>query len=191
MLNRNKIIGKLSYALSFPKLIFLKLRGVHFLLFSGVRIFGFPKINTPRLVSLGKGVTLGRFVRLEGGISLADNVFVNEFTTLAGGVESPIVIGEQTSIGPGCFLITGDHDISAKAKINVENSDNGGKQGAIIIGKNCWLGAKVIVLKGVTIGDGAVVGAGSVVTKNLPADTVSVGNPAQVIKERGATSKTE
>ena len=51
------------------------------------------------------------------------------------------------------------------------------------IGKNCWLGAGVIVLPGVTIGDNAVIGAGSVVTKDIPSNVVAVGNPCKVLRE--------
>ena len=53
----------------------------------------------------------------------------------------------------------------------------------IHIGKNCWLGAGVIVLPGVTIGDNTVIGAGSVVTKDIPANVVAVGNPCKVLRE--------
>ena len=53
----------------------------------------------------------------------------------------------------------------------------------IKIGKNCWFGAGVIVVPGVTIGDNVVIGAGSVVTKDLPSNVVAVGNPCKVIKE--------
>ena len=53
------------------------------------------------------------------------------------------------------------------------------------IGRNCWLGAGVIVLPGVTIGDNVVVGAGSVVTKDLPDNVVAVGNPCRVLREVG------
>ena len=51
------------------------------------------------------------------------------------------------------------------------------------IGKNCWIGEKAIIMPGVSIGDNAVIGAGSVVTKSVPADSIAVGNPARVIKK--------
>jgi acetyltransferase-like isoleucine patch superfamily enzyme len=111
-------------------------------------------------------------------------VFINEFSTLSAGATDSITIGAHTSIGPGVFMISSDHDITAGAQINVAHADAGGAKGSIHIGSNCWLGAKVIVLKNVTIGDGAVIGAGSVVTKDIPANAVAVGNPARVIKYR-------
>ncbi|MCD8127208.1 MAG: sugar O-acetyltransferase, partial [Clostridiales bacterium] len=57
------------------------------------------------------------------------------------------------------------------------------------IGRNCWLGAGVVVLPGVTIGDNTVVGAGSVVTKDLPAGVVAVGNPCRVLRPIGERDK--
>ena len=53
------------------------------------------------------------------------------------------------------------------------------------IGKNCWLGAGVVVMPGVTIGDNVVVGAGSIVTKDIPSNVVAVGNPCRVLREVG------
>ncbi|MBE6745957.1 MAG: hypothetical protein E7558_00695 [Ruminococcaceae bacterium] len=56
---------------------------------------------------------------------------------------------------------------------------------SVTIGKNCWLGAGVLVMPGVTIGDNSVIGAGSVVTKDIPANVVAVGNPCKVMREIG------
>ena len=60
----------------------------------------------------------------------------------------------------------------------------------IHIGKNCWLGAGVIVMPGVTIGDNSVIGAGSIVTKDIPANVVAVGNPCRVLREIGEHDRT-
>ena len=57
------------------------------------------------------------------------------------------------------------------------------------IGRNCWLGAGVIVMPGVTIGDNAVIGAGSIVTKDIPANVVAVGNPCRVLREIGGKDR--
>ena len=59
----------------------------------------------------------------------------------------------------------------------------------IHIGRNCWLGAGVIVMPGVTIGDNTVIGAGSVVTKDIPSDVVAVGNPCRVLRPIGERDK--
>lgn len=88
-----------------------------------------------------------------------------------------IKIGADTFIGPNCGLYTAVHPTNAKDRV-------AGKEWArpIIIGNGVWLGGNVVVLPGVTIGDRAVIGAGSVVTKDIPPDTVAVGNPCRVIK---------
>lgn len=88
-----------------------------------------------------------------------------------------IKIGKNTFIGPNCGLYTTVHPTNAKERIE-------GKEWAepITIGEGVWLGGNVVVLPGVKIGDRAVIGAGSVVTKDIPADVVAVGNPCKVIK---------
>lgn len=88
-----------------------------------------------------------------------------------------IKIGADTFIGPNCGLYTAVHPTNAKDRV-------AGKEWArpITIGNGVWLGGNVVVLPGVTIGDRAVIGAGSVVTKDIPPDMVAVGNPCKVIK---------
>jgi acetyltransferase-like isoleucine patch superfamily enzyme len=183
MLTYNKLIGFLSQIIGFPLVVFLKLRGVRIGLWSGVRFFGFIKIHDARHIAIGAHSSFGRFVRLSGAMHIGAHVFLNEFCSLNSSRNAPITIGDGTSFGPDCYIVTGDHDISPNAAINLAG-DPGGKSGAVTIGRNCWLGAKVIVLKNVTIGDGAVIGAGSVVTSNIPARAIAVGNPARVIKTR-------
>jgi galactoside O-acetyltransferase len=80
--------------------------------------------------------------------------------------------------GPNVVLATAGHPVLPELREQVYQYNM-----PIHIGKNCWLGAGVIVLPGITIGDNTVVGAGSVVTKDLPANVVAVGNPAKVIKK--------
>lgn len=89
-----------------------------------------------------------------------------------------IKIGADTFIGPNCGFYTAIHPIEAKSRIEGLESAK-----PITIGKAVWLGGNVIVLPGVTIGDRAVIGAGSVVTKDIPADVVAVGNPCKVIRK--------
>ncbi len=88
-----------------------------------------------------------------------------------------IRIGADTFIGPNCGFYTAIHPINAKERIDGVESAK-----PISIGKGVWLGGNVVVLPGVTIGDRAVIGAGSVVTKDIPSGVVAVGNPCRVIR---------
>lgn len=92
--------------------------------------------------------------------------------------DTHIYVGDYTMLGPNVVLATAAHPIlpELRAKAYQYNMP-------VRIGKNCWLGAGVIVLPGVTIGDNTVIGAGSVVTKDIPANVVAVGNPCKVLRE--------
>lgn len=94
--------------------------------------------------------------------------------------DTGIYVGDNTMFGPNVVLATAGHPILPELR------EKGCQYNVPIhIGKNCWLGAGVIVLPGVTIGDNTVVGAGSMVTKDLPANVVAVGNPCRVLREIG------
>ena len=90
---------------------------------------------------------------------------------------APITIGDDVSIGPRAQLLTAlhpidDHEPDGKAGVGVP----------IVIGNNVWMGAGVIVCPGVRIGDNSVIGAGSVVTKDVSAHVLAAGNPCRVIR---------
>ncbi|MCD8377211.1 MAG: sugar O-acetyltransferase [Candidatus Gastranaerophilales bacterium] len=89
-----------------------------------------------------------------------------------------IKIGSDTFIGPNCGFYTACHPINAEERIK-------GKEQAkpITIGSAVWLGGGVTILGGVNIGDRAVIGAGSVVTHNIPPDSVAAGNPCRIIRK--------
>jgi len=88
-----------------------------------------------------------------------------------------IVIGDDFQCGPGVQILTPEHPLDAvERKAGLESAR------PIRIGDDVWLGGGAIVLAGVTIGDRAIVGAGAVVTKDVPPDVVVAGNPARVIK---------
>ncbi len=94
--------------------------------------------------------------------------------------DTHIYVGDGTMFGPNVTLATAGHPIDPKLRATAC------QYGAPIhIGKNCWLGAGVIVMPGVTIGDGTVIGAGSVVTRDIPANVVAVGNPCRVMRPIG------
>ena len=89
-----------------------------------------------------------------------------------------VTIGDDVQIGPNVQLLTPTHPVEPGPR-----RDKWESAAPIVIGDNVWLGGGVIVCPGVTIGANTVVGAGAVVTRDLPADVVAVGNPARVIRE--------
>lgn len=104
------------------------------------------------------------------------NVYANFNLTLVD--DTHIYVGDYTMLGPGVTLASAGHPILPQLR------EQGYQYNAPVhIGKNCWLGAGVIVVPGVTIGDNTVIGAGSVVTKDIPANVVAVGSPCRVLRE--------
>ena len=83
-------------------------------------------------------------------------------------------------IGPNVTIATAGHPISPRLRERVYQYNV-----PVHIGRNCWIGAGAVILPGVTIGDHSVIGAGSVVTKDIPAGVVAVGNPCRVLREIG------
>lgn len=109
-------------------------------------------------------------------ISIGAGTFINyNFTALD---VAPITIGADVMIGPNVQLLTPTHPLEPWLRRDKLEAAK-----PIVIGDNVWLGGGVIVLPGVTIGENTVVGAGSVVTRDLPANVVAVGNPARISKQ--------
>jgi maltose O-acetyltransferase len=109
-------------------------------------------------------------------ISLGQGAFVNfncVFLDCA-----PVTIGERAQLGPAVQLLAADHPLDPAARRQ-------GRENAkpIAIGADAWLGGGAIVLPGIAVGDGSVIGAGSVVTEPIPPGVVAVGNPCRVIRE--------
>lgn len=103
------------------------------------------------------------------------NVYANFNLTCVD--DTHIYVGDCTMFGPNVTLATAGHPILPELR------EKGYQYNLPIrIGKNCWLGANVVVLPGVTIGDNSVIGAGSIVTKDIPANVVAVGNPCKVLR---------
>lgn len=100
---------------------------------------------------------------------------------LLGAAGGEIIIGNDVLIGPNVVLRAADHEFS-DASVPIRNQ--GHRRGKIVIGDNVWLAANVVVTSDVTIGSGCVVGAGSIVTHDLPPMSICVGNPARQIRSR-------
>lgn len=126
---------------------------------------------------MGKDVWVEPDFRCEYGknITIEDNAYINFGCIILDWAE--ISIGSHTLLGPNIGLYAANHSTDADERIN------GGCYGKPIhIGRNVWLGGDVKVLGGVTIGDNTIIGAGSIVTKDIPSNVIAVGNPCKVIR---------
>lgn len=108
------------------------------------------------------------------------NLWVGNLSCIGPKVElyckAPIVLGDNTVISQGAYLCTATHDLASPVMAL--------KTAPIVVGNDCWIAARATLLPGVTLGDGAVVGLGAVVSRSVPPLTVVAGNPARPIKQR-------
>ena len=139
------------------------------------------KLLSEMFAEIGEGCYIEPPLRANWGgryVKFGKGVYANFNLTLVDDTE--ITVGEYTMLGPNVTLATAGHPILPELR------EQGYQYNAPVhIGRNCWLGAGVIVLPGVSIGDNTVVGAGSVVTKDLPKNVIAVGSPARVLREIG------
>ena len=127
-------------------------------------------------ISAGSKLFLSKY---GGRLVIGDGVFINHYAIID--CHHSITIGDRVMIGPHCYIGDFDHGTDPGRPIAEQRE---GEAAPVCIGDGAWLGAGVIVLKGVTIGAGAVVGAGSVVTHDVAAGAVVVGNPARLLRTR-------
>ena len=114
----------------------------------------------------GRHVHFGKGVYANYGLTLVD--------------DTHIYVGDYTMFGPHVTVATAGHPILPELR------EKGYQYNAPVrIGRRCWIGAGALIMPGVTIGDDTVIGAGSVVTKDIPAGVVAVGNPCRVLREVG------
>ncbi len=120
-------------------------------------------IHSPFRCDFGSNIHIGNNFASNYNLSILD--------------EAQVTIGDNVMIGPNCSIITIIHAFEATQR-------NAGlmKAKAITIGNNVWIAANVVILPGVEIGDGAIIGAGSVVTKSIAANTLAAGNPCRPIR---------
>jgi virginiamycin A acetyltransferase len=144
-------------------------------------------------VSLAYGTQIGNHVslRANGNIKIGRGTLINDFSHLAAAEDTGITTGCFCSIADFVCMYTSNHSLDKASTFQSSNGQykavfglNKGKNASIHIGSDVWLGTKVTVLSGVSIGHGAVVAAGSVVTKNVPPYAIVAGIPAKVIRYR-------
>ena len=130
------------------------------------------------LTECGKNVNIEKGAVFAYDVKLGDNSGIGVNASISSGV----TIGKEVMMGPECIILTTNHGM-------IDNGIPMWKQESsalrpVTIGNNCWIGSRVIILPGVTLGDGCVVGAGSVVTKSFDDNSIIAGNPAHFIKYR-------
>ena len=135
----------------------------------------------------------GNCSRIEHNVhGLFQNVSVGNHCYIGSGVcflasRSSVILSDYAVIGPEVIFIGGDHRTDIPLKTVIETTDEEklpSNDADIFVGSDVWIGARAIILKGVRIGDGAIIGAGSVVTKDVPPMAIVGGNPAIFIKRR-------
>ncbi len=126
---------------------------------------------------MGKNVEMGWNIELSDNIEIGNDVYIGGETILSSRINK-IIIKDKVMIGPRVIIINQNHDYQSKDRWN-----NFTSKGDIVIEEGAWIGANAIILSGVRIGKYAVVGAGSVVTKDVPDYSVAAGNPARVVKK--------
>jgi acetyltransferase-like isoleucine patch superfamily enzyme len=168
------------------------------------------KILFPSHLSVGRNVAIGDYVYMNcygrHGITLGNNVRIREFgwVQVTSHLTNPgdgLTIGDNTYVGPHSVLGAGAHleiesevTLGAYVQLLAENhrfadpqlpiNEQGVSRRGITVEHGCWLGNGVIVLDGVRIGARSIIGAGSIVTRDIPADSVAAGNPARVLRSR-------
>lgn len=112
------------------------------------------------------------------GTHLGNNVYANFNLTLVD--DTDIYIGDNVMIAPNVTITTAGHPVNPELRLKSAQFNI-----PVHIGKNVWIGAGAVILPGVTIGENSVIGAGSVVTRDIPANVVAVGSPCRVMREIG------
>ena len=133
------------------------------------------------LKSCGRNVTFASQVSIQvaKNISIGNNVRIGAKSTLSG--QGGIIIGDNVSIGEQLLIWSANHNYYNPKALPYDAKNI---KKIVVIEDNVWIGARVSIIPGVKIGEGAVVGLGSVVTKDVPSCAVVAGNPASIIKYR-------
>ncbi len=154
----------------------------HTTLGAKVRVWGAPNIqNSGEMiirdrVRISSTLSTTQLAATENGLlEIGESTFINHGTLIC--ATQLVRIGAHCSIGPGSIIMDSDFH-----RLEPERRDEPAESRPIVLEDNVWLGARVIVLRGVTIGSGSVIGAGSVVTRDVPPRSVAAGLPARIVR---------
>lgn len=127
----------------------------------------------------------GKGVNIEKGATFASTIKIGDYSNIGENawlLSDGITIGNHVMMGPNCMIFTSDHETK---NLDIPMCQQGFTDvKPVVIGDDVWIGARVIILKGVTIGNGSVIAAGAVVTKDVEPYTIVGGVPAKFIKSR-------
>jgi acetyltransferase-like isoleucine patch superfamily enzyme len=166
---------RLVWSLLDPRAYLHAFRLLHF--------YNYSHVQPRRRATVGRDAAIAPNISMRNGerISIGDRTHVGAYCSLwAGAIDGRIDILEDALLGPEVYITASNYETAPGIPVigqpRVEKS--------VKVGRNTWLGARVIVLPGVSIGDGCIVGAGAVVTTDLPAGSIAVGAPARVVAMR-------
>jgi acetyltransferase-like isoleucine patch superfamily enzyme len=119
-------------------------------------------------------------LRCGENIYLGENSHINQYCCIWASKNAKVFLGDNLLMGPGVKIFASNHGTKARLPMNEQEW----VEKDVTIGNDVWLGANVVVVPGVTIGDSCVIAAGAVVTKDIPENSIAAGIPAKVIKQR-------
>jgi len=162
--------------------------------FPGARLIRLPfDIRNRRFISIGKGFTSGFGCRIESfpentdreiNVLIGENVQINDYVHIA--AVDYIEIGDNVLIASKVFISDNNHGSYTLSDSDHPSTIPASRKASfkpVYIKKNVWIGESVCILPGVTIGEGSIIGALSVVTKDIPPNSIAVGSPARVVKQ--------
>ena len=158
-----------------PKSYLHLLRLIHF--------YHYSHVGERRRLKLGAGSVLAPNVSLRNAsrIEIGRDGHIGERCYLWAGAETGrIILGDNVSLAPEVFITASDYQFAAGKPFRQQPR----RERDVRVGSDVWLGARAVVTAGLEIGDGCIIGAGAVVTRNIPAGSIAVGVPARVVAQR-------
>lgn len=162
-----------------PRVYVHALKLLHYYNYSHVRPRRLVRLGSHTRVAPNVSFTNGERIAIGSGTKIGAGCYL-----WAGDRQGRIEIGDGCRLGPQVFITASDYG----AEGGISFLDQPRQEADVIVGDHVWLGARVFVAAGVTIGDHCIVGAGAVVTKSLPANSIAVGVPARVVRTREAAA---
>lgn len=151
-----------------------------------VTIYELTRILGPEAMHLGNHIVIDDFCFIDGraGLTIGDYVHIAGFVSIAG--QGELKLGDFSFLSAGSRLVTGSDAFDGTGLVGPTVPDDlrNVTRGRIELGKHAGLGTNAVVLPNVSIGEGTIVGAGAVVTKDLPPWTICVGTPARPVRDR-------